>query len=124
MVILYNYRNKKIIKTKADSVIAVHKIEDHHPARVKKIFKDQIYNFCTPEKKESRRQDLRPIAYVRSGSIYALKRNYLMNRRSRYGSNNSRPYILAKNKVINIDTKIDFFIAEAMLQFNKKNKSA
>jgi len=115
---------KKIIKTKADSVIAVHKIEDHHPARVKKILRDKIYNFCTSEKKESRRQDLKPIAYIRSGSIYALKRNYLMNQRSRYGSKNSRPYILEQNRVINIDTKIDFFTAEAMFQFNKKNKSA
>jgi len=115
---------KKIIKTKADSVIAVHKIEDHHPARVKKILKDKIYNYCISEKKESRRQDLKPIAYIRSGSIYALKRNYLMNSRSRYGSINSRPYILEQHKVINIDTKIDFFTAEAMLQFNKKNKSA
>ncbi len=28
---------KKLISTKADSVIAVHQLEDHHPARIKKI---------------------------------------------------------------------------------------
>ena len=28
---------KKIINTKADSVIAMHKLEDHHPIRIKKI---------------------------------------------------------------------------------------
>ena len=32
----------KLIRTKADSVIAVHKIEDNHPRRVKKIIKDKI----------------------------------------------------------------------------------
>ena len=31
---------RKLIKTKADTVIAVHKIEDHHPRRLKKIIND------------------------------------------------------------------------------------
>ena len=35
----------KLIRTKADSVIAVHKIEDNHPRRVKKIIKDKIVDF-------------------------------------------------------------------------------
>lgn len=82
---------KKIITTKADSVIAVHRIEDHHPSRVKKIIHDKIVDFFIKEKPESRRQDLRPKAYVRSGSIYVLKRNYLMYKSRRYGSKNSRP---------------------------------
>ena len=69
---------KKIIKKKADSVIAVNRIYDHHPARVKKVIKGKIVNFCINERAESRRQDLKPNAYVRSGSIYALDRNYLI----------------------------------------------
>ena len=113
---------KKIIKTNADSVIAVHRIEDHHPSRIKKIINDQIYDFCIEEKKESRRQDLRPFSYIRSGSIYALKRDYLMNKNSRYGSNNSRPYILKQNKIINIDNELDFVTAEAMFNI-LKNKN-
>ena len=76
----------KLIKTKADSVIAVHQLEDHHPARIKKIVNDKIIDFSIKEKPESRRQDLRPKAYIRSGSICALKRNYLMKKSKRYGS--------------------------------------
>ena len=113
---------KKIIKTNADSVIAVHKIEDHHPSRIKKIINDKIYDFCIKEKKESRRQELRPFSYIRSGSIYALKRDYLMKANSRYGSDNSRPYILDQNKVINIDNELDFVTAEAMFNI-LKNKN-
>jgi len=106
---------EKLISTKADSVIAVHQLEDHHPARIKKIIDDKITDFCITEIPESRRQDLKPEAYIRSGSIYALKRDYLMIEEKRYGSDNSRPYILPQERVVNIDTEIDFMIAELML---------
>ena len=111
---------KKLINTKSDSVIAVHRLFDNHPSRIKKIINDKIVNFAVKEKSESRRQDLKPYAYVRSGSVYALKRNYLMNKSRRYGSKNSRPYILPPNKVINIDEEIDFLTAELMLKKNEK----
>jgi len=106
---------EKLIATGADSVIAVHKLEDHHPARIKKIIDDKITDFCIQEIPESRRQDLKPEAYIRSGSIYALKRDYLMLEGKRYGSDNSRPYLLPVERAINIDTEIDFMIAELML---------
>ena len=49
---------KKLIKTKADSVIAVNKLEDHHPRRIKKIVNDKIVDFCLKEKhdKEMKRK--------------------------------------------------------------------
>jgi len=106
---------EKLISTKADSVIAVHQLEDHHPARIKKIIDDKITDFCIPEILESRRQDLKPEAYIRSGSIYALKRDHLMIEGKRYGSDNSRPYILPQERAVNIDTEVDFMIAELML---------
>ena len=96
-------------------VSAVHKIEDHHPRRLKKIINDKIVDFMK-EKKESRRQDLKPFAYVRSGSIYAIQRDHLMKKNRRYGSKNSRPFVLPQERVMNIDTKIDFLTAEAILK--------
>lgn len=111
---------EKLIKTQADSVIAIHQLEDHHPARIKKIVEDKIIDFCVPEIPESRRQDLEPKAYIRSGSIYALKRDYLMHEGKRYGSDNSRPYILPPERAVNIDTELDFMFAELMIkQYNE-----
>ncbi len=107
---------EKLISTQADSVIAVHQLEDHHPARIKKLVDDKIVDFCIAEIPESRRQDLKPEAYIRSGSIYALKRDYLMVDGKRYGSDNSRPYILPKERAVNIDTEIDFMIAEQFIK--------
>lgn len=105
---------RKIISTKADTVIAVHRIYDTHPRRVKKIINDKIVDFCIKEKPESRRQDLSPKAYIRSGSIYAIQRNYLMKKNKRYGSINSRPYILPEKRAINIDSYHDFLIAKEL----------
>ena len=112
---------EKLISTGADSVIAVHVLEDHHPARIKKIVNDKIEDFCIQEVPESRRQDLKPNAYIRSGSIYALKRNHLMIDSRRYGSENSRPYILPFDRAVNIDTEIDFLIAEVLIKKSKYN---
>ena len=83
----------KILIKKPDTCIAIHQLFDHHPARVKKIVNGKIVNFKIIEKNESRRQDLKPNAYVRSGAIYGIKRDYLL-KKQRYGSKNSIPYIL------------------------------
>jgi CMP-N,N'-diacetyllegionaminic acid synthase len=106
---------EKLIKTGADSVIAVHKLDDHHPIRIKKIVDDRITDFCLPETPETRRQDLKPDAYIRSGSIYALRRDYLMIDGRRYGSDNSRPWILSPERGVNLDTMMDFRMAELLL---------
>tara|TARA_X000000950_G_C13715742_1_gene578072 strand:- start:18 stop:725 length:708 start_codon:yes stop_codon:yes gene_type:complete len=108
----------KLIKKKknAESVIAVHQLFDHHPARIKKIINGKITDFCISEKKESRRQDLKPNAYIRSGSIYVMERSYLLNKNSRYGGNNSFAYVLPIERAINIDTPIDLKLAELMLK--------
>lgn len=106
---------EKLTTTGADSVIAVHRLDDHHPIRIKKIIDDQIVDFCLPETPETRRQDLKPDAYVRSGSIYGLRRDHLMIDGRRYGAGVSRPYILPPERAVNIDGPIDVVIAERLL---------
>lgn len=105
-------------ENEADSAIAVHKLDDHHPARIKKIIGGRIVDFCIQEKPESRRQDLQPNAYIRSGSIYALNRDYLVNESRRYGSRKSFAYILPPERAINIDSKLDLMIAEIIIKDN------
>lgn len=107
---------EKIIETKADSVIAVHQLEDHHPARIKKIENDKIIDFCVPERNEARRQDLTPKAYIRSGSIYCMSRQYLMEENRRYGGDDSRPYILPPERTVNIDTPADLELARYLIR--------
>ncbi len=105
---------KIIIKKKADSVIAVHQLFDHHPSRIKKIIKGKLYDFKIKEKLESRRQDLTPRAFIRSGSIYAMSRSFVLQEK-RYVSGKSYAYILPYERSVNIDDKYDLIVAKAKM---------
>jgi CMP-N,N'-diacetyllegionaminic acid synthase len=110
---------KKLINTKSDAVISVKKVDDLHPRRVKKIVNGRIKDFMY-EKPESRRQDLKPDAFVRNGAIYALKRNFLLIKNRRYGGANTRPVELKCKDNVNIDSELDFQIAEYIILKNEK----
>ena len=105
----------KLIKTKADSVIAMSKVTEYHPRRLKKIVNDRIIDIMK-EKKESRRQDLKPDIFIRAGSIYGIKRDIIMKKGLRYGTKNSRPYILPDKRSINIDNENDFIVAQNLIK--------
>ena len=106
---------KILLKNKADSVIAVNQLFDHHPARIKKIINGKLHDFAVREKLESRRQDLKPNAYIRSGSIYAMSRRFVMQGK-RYFSGKSLAYILPLERTINIDDENDLLIAKKKLK--------
>ncbi len=105
-----------------DSVIGVSKLEDHHPARIKKVVNGYIRDFVIPEI-SSRRQDLKPDAYIRNGSIYAISRNKLMNDNYRFGGKNSMAYIMDEPAHINIDTKWDLLLADLILRNKNKDEN-
>jgi CMP-N,N'-diacetyllegionaminic acid synthase len=100
---------------KADAVITVERLLDHHPARIKKIVNGYIRDFCVEEELESRRQDLKPEAYIRNGNIYALRRDLLMIQKARYGTNFCIPYYKEDIPSANIDEPSDFYKAESLL---------
>ena len=105
---------KLAIDSDANSCVAVHKLEDHHPARIKYIENGFLRNFY-PEVLESRRQDLKPDAYIRSGSVYVTSIDFLMENRSRYSENSTLAYVLPNERVVNIDTPEDLAYAKIQL---------
>lgn len=114
---------KKLIETQAESVIGVIQIFDQHPLRMKKIVDDRLVDFCLPEPNEARRQDLKPDAFLRNGSIYAMQRDVLMVQDRRYGTPNSRPYIFPPERSVNVDSLEDWYIAEQKLK-ERQEKNA
>ena len=111
---------EKLITTDADSVISVTQMTDKHPVRMKRITDDDlIEDFCSeyPEGDAGRRQDLEP-CYIRNGGIYSMKRDTLMNEKTRHGKV-SRPYVMEDKYSINIDSEIDLRIAEVMLNIKE-----
>lgn len=97
-----------------DCVVAVHKLEDHHPSRIKYIENGKLHNFY-PEIPESRRQDLTPDAYIRSGSIYVTSVEFLLKHEARYSATDTYAYILDQQHVVNIDTPDDLELARVKL---------
>jgi len=96
-----------------DYVVAVKRVWDGHPSRLKYIQDGFLKDFY-PEVPESRRQDLSPEAYIRCGSIYVMKKESLIQSKARYGFNTGA-YIMPDNAVINIDEPIDLMIARELM---------
>lgn len=105
---------KKLMKTGADSVISLCKVEAMHPIRMKKIVNDRIVDFCVKEVEGTPRQELPP-AYIRNGAIYAVRRNVLMKQNTLHGKD-SRPYLMPPDRSINIDSELDLKLAEVLMQ--------
>lgn len=106
---------EKLELTGADGVIGVNKLDDHHPARIKRVFQDRLIDFAWPEPKASLRQELQPDAFIRNGSMYIIIREALMNGVLIQGSDNLRPYYMPLERSINVDNELDLLLVEAIL---------
>lgn len=107
-------------KSNADSVIGVMRLDDHHPIRIKKIEDGYIREFCLPEIPESTRQDLKPDAYIRNGSIYSMRRD-MLEKKIRYGTADSLAYIMPRERTVNIDEPMDLEIAKILMERNPRD---
>lgn len=105
---------KMAIEENSSSCVAVNRLYDQHPARIKFIENGVLKSFY-PEVPESRRQDLSPPAYIRSGSIYVVATEYLKANKSRYSENDTLAYVLPDERVINIDEPNDLELARIKL---------
>jgi CMP-N,N'-diacetyllegionaminic acid synthase len=98
----------------ADSVISVVQAVSTHPCLMKRIENNRLQPFCIEEKEGTRRQDLRPPAYMRNGAIYLTRRDVVMHRNSLWGSV-VRPLIMPENRSHGIDSEVDFHFVEFLL---------
>ena len=111
---------EKLIHTGADGVIGVTKLDDHHPARIKRVFEDRLIDFAWPEPPAGLRQELKPDAFIRNGSLYVVLRDALLDGILLQGSDNLRPWYMPLEKSVNIDSELDFVLVEALLGRNRK----
>ncbi len=85
---------------------------------MKRIENNRLIPFCFEEKEGTRRQDYSPPAYMRNGSLYLSKRDVIMKENSIWGKKIC-PYIMPENRSVNIDSEIDFKLAELMVSENR-----
>ena len=101
---------------KAESVVSVYKVEDHHPARMYEKTGDKLSPLF-PLESTLNRQELRPI-YHRNGLIYLCEAGLLRRERRLWGD---RPHalVLPEDRSLNIDSELDFLLAQAI--FNRSS---
>lgn len=103
-----------IAKMEADpassAVISVVPVGEFHPARMKFLENDLLIDppFCEAYENQPR-QELTPM-YIRSGSIYLVRRDVLMVDGSLKGSR-CLAQIMPRNRSVNIDSPFDFEMA-------------
>jgi len=102
----------KLLRTGADTVCGVSKLDDHHPARIKTIVGDRLIDVW-PEP-SGNRQDLVPDVYIRNGSIYAVRASALREGIHFVGGD-IRPWLMPLERSVNVDTELDLLICESLL---------
>jgi N-acylneuraminate cytidylyltransferase len=103
------------IQNDCDSVISVVQILAEHPILMKRIENNRLLPYCIEEKEGTRRQDLKPPAYMRNGAIYLTRRDVMMDEDSIWGRV-IRPYVMPPERSVNIDSELELRLVELIMQ--------
>jgi CMP-N,N'-diacetyllegionaminic acid synthase len=101
---------------KADSIVSVSEPLEH-PADM--VYWDKTEKMCFLsdlffKEKKIQRQQYPPFLFV-NGAVYAFQHQSFIEKKSRFG-NKTLPYVMKQVDSIDIDSKCDFTIAEALLR--------
>jgi len=108
-----------LIQKNADSAVSLVEVEGgSHPMKMKKLEHNRVMPYCMEEMEGTRRQDLPPV-YKRSGAVYAMRRDLIMNDARLYGDH-IVGHIVPKERSVDIDHPVDWLIAEYKLDELKK----
>jgi len=99
-----------LITHNSDSVISIVDVDNYHPMKMKIVEDGLLKDFQKPPTENPPRQTLPPV-YIVNGAIYATRRDVLINQSSFIGEK-CLPYIMPRNRSVNIDNIEDFIIAE------------
>lgn len=116
----------KLKETGCDSVQSVYPVEKMHPYWMKKLGDDGELLMYEPNN-VFRRQDLPPV-YMLNGGIIAVTRKSLFNWRPdsphAFLGEDRRAVVNAPEDVIDIDSRLDLLVAEAVLMERRKSSVA
>ncbi len=101
-----------------DSLVSVVSVGGFHPFRMKRLVGDRLINYVDQGFEDMRpRQDLPPV-YIRNGAIYLSIRSIIADRDGIVGEN-CLGFEMKAEESVNIDDRIDFKLAEIMLNEQK-----
>ncbi|GFZ33726.1 hypothetical protein CSC2_42520 [Clostridium zeae] len=103
---------EKMISTKSDAAVSVCEVECN-PYWTNILKDDKLEYFLEEGKRITRRQDLPPV-YRLNGAVYVVDREVFLEQKT-LEPENMTGYIMESDKSIDIDTIIDFKLAELLL---------
>lgn len=106
-------------KKKADSVISYYEAI-HPPVWAKRINNQKLENYFNIDSELKNRQEIEP-AYFPNGAIYIFNYRFLKSTKS-YFSEKTYPYIMPRERSVDIDTIEDFEYVEFLLRKHNKNE--
>lgn len=105
---------EQLVNKKADAIISVCEME-HSPLWCNTLPEDlSMEGFLTESVMGKRSQDL-PKYYRINGALYIAKTDKLLSEGSFFLKNNIYAYVMPAERSVDIDTKTDFMLAEALL---------
>jgi CMP-N,N'-diacetyllegionaminic acid synthase len=98
-----------------DTLISVTDVGGHHPLRMKAIHNGILVNYIDTGIEDMRPRNSLPKVYIRNGAIYLKKTEALLRDKS-FGSTETLPFVMDDTSSVNIDTSLDFAIAEMLIR--------
>jgi N-acylneuraminate cytidylyltransferase/CMP-N,N'-diacetyllegionaminic acid synthase len=102
---------EKIVTTDADSVISMMELTDFSIKKLKRIEDDLILPFLEEEGRESTPRHKLSSVYKRNGAAIYLTKTELIERGDLFGAI-SRPYLMPRERSVDINEPVDFELAE------------
>jgi CMP-N,N'-diacetyllegionaminic acid synthase len=99
----------------ADGVVSIVDVEGWHPFRMKRLVGDRVVNFIDQGFEDMRPRQVLPKVYIRSGSIYLIRKAALLRHRALVGPN-TLGLVIEDHSAINIDSRIDLAVAEILMR--------
>jgi CMP-N-acetylneuraminic acid synthetase len=117
-VIDIDYSIKKFLKNKPKTIVSISKFE-HPPSWIFKIVNGKLKPIIKSPKILRRQES--PILYSPNGAIYVFNSSSIMKKDFEYGANDL-PYIMPIERSIDIDSELDFKLAELLFKRKKSSK--
>lgn len=100
------------------SVVSVNEANQFHPILMKKIVKGKLEPIWKPEPEGVPRQLYKPMAYMRNGAVYIIRRGNVI--KGNFYGDDIAAYVMPIERSICIDDMNDWYVAEVWI--NKINR--
>jgi len=108
----------KLRNKECSSVVSVTDVDGYHPFRMKRVDNGFLSNFIDQGFEDMRPRQVLPKVYIRDGAIYGINSDEF-DRLGQLVTDRCKPIISSGESSINIDSLLDFQLAEYVLKNEK-----